>query len=182
MKKIKTILSIFTAVCLFCCAAVPTFALDQNDTSGTAKVVYKAGQTVTDGGTDDPSDDTVSGTYTVTIPDYILAASADEAPTQYDITAKDVLIPYNTNLKVSVEFENALKLQDNPTNTVSYDLQAKMQGKEALSSVSTGDTVLTVAAGTPDAVTTSQIVAVLTQAPVYSGIYTNTATFAMSVA
>ena len=59
-------------------------------------------------------------------------------------------------------------------------MQAK-QGEAALASVNTGATILTVAAGNPDAVTTSSIAAVLTEAPVYSGTYTNTATFNVTV-
>ncbi len=59
-------------------------------------------------------------------------------------------------------------------------MQAK-QGSGSLTSVNTGAAILIVAAGNPDAVTTSSIAAVLTEAPVYSGTYTNTASFNVTV-
>ncbi len=178
MKKAKTILSVLLCAALMLTMCVPAFAatLDQNTTSGDANVVYKAGQTANDNGTDDPSDDSVSGTYTVTIPEYIEAAAQGETPTAYDVTAQDVLIPYATSLNVSVDFDNTLKLADNTATVIAYDLQANG------ASVSTGATILTVAAGTPDATTTSTVAAVLTQAPAYSGVYSNTATFTVAVA
>lgn len=178
MKKIKSILSIVLCVSLLTALTIPSFAatLDQNSPSGEAKVVYKAGQTTDDKGTEDPSDDVVSGTYTVSIPEYIEAAAQGETPTAYDVTAQDVLIPYATSLNVSVNFDNTLKLADNTATVIAYDLQANG------ASVSTGATILTVAAGNPDAATTSTVAAVLTQAPSYSGVYSNTATFSVAVA
>ncbi|MDE6477351.1 MAG: hypothetical protein K2L48_04155, partial [Mycoplasmoidaceae bacterium] len=101
-------------------------------------------------------------------------------PTEYDVTAKDVLIPYGTSLKIAVNFENNLKLADDNSVTIGYDLQSK-QGLGSLVSVDTGVTILTVNAGNPDAITISSIAAVLTDAPVYSGTYTNTATFNITV-
>lgn len=178
MKKTKTILSLLLCAALMLTMCIPAFAatLDQNTPSGDTKVVYKAGQTTDDNGTDDPSDDTVSSTYTVTIPEYIEAAAQGETPTTYDVTAQDVLIPYATSLNVSVDFDNTLKLADNAATVIAYDLQANG------ASVASGATVLTVAAGNPDAATTSTVAAVLTQAPSYSGVYTNTATFSVAVA
>ena len=52
----------------------------------------------------------------------------------------------------------------------------------ALADIATGATVLTAAAGDPTAVTTSQIGAVLTADPLYSGNWTDTVTFTVSVA
>lgn len=178
MRKIKSIVSVMLCAALIAAMAVPSFAatLDQNTPSGNAKIVYKAGQTTDDKGTEDPSDDVVSGTYTVSIPEYIEAAAQGEAPTAYDVTAQDVLIPYATSLNVSVDFDNTLKLADNTATVIAYDLQANG------ASVSTGATILTVAAGNPDAATTSTVAAVLTQAPSYSGVYSNTATFGVAVA
>lgn len=178
MNMKKTILSLLLCAALLMTACVPAFAaaLDQNTPSGDTKVVYKAGQTTDDNGTDDPSDDTVSGTYTVTIPEYIEAAAQGETPTAYDVTAQDVLIPYATSLNVSVDFDNTLKLADNAATVIAYDLQANG------ASVASGATVLTVAAGDPDATTTSTVAAVLTEAPAYSGVYNNTATFTVAVA
>lgn len=183
-KTISKILSAFLAVCMIMgITSVTAFAadLDQDNTSGSATVYYQAGQVLDDNGTpEDPTDDTVGGTYLVTIPAYIEAADKNSVPAEYDITAKNVLIPYGTSLKVAVDFENSLKLADNNTVTIGYDLQAK-QGGASLASVNTGATILTVAAGNPDAVTTSSIAAILTEAPVYSGTYTNTAVFNITV-
>lgn len=178
MKQTKTILSLLLCAALMLTMCIPTFAaaLDQNTTSGDTKVVYKAGQTTDDNGTDDPSDDIVSGTYTVTIPEYIEAAAQGETPTAYDVTAQDVLIPYATSLNVSVDFDNTLKLADNAATVIAYDLQANG------ASIASGATVLTVAAGDPDTTTTSTVAAVLMQAPAYSGVYSNTATFTVAVA
>ncbi len=182
-KTIGKIISAVLAVCMvFGATSVTAFAatLDQDNTSGSATVYYQAGQVIDNKGTEDPTDDVVGGTYLVTIPAYIEAAEADGTPAEYAVTAKDVLIPYGTSLKVAVEFENNLKLEDDNAVTVGYDMQAK-QGSGSLTSVNTGAAILIVAAGNPDAVTTSSIAAVLTEAPVYSGTYTNTASFNVTV-
>lgn len=183
MKKFGKVISALLAVCMvFGATSITAFAaeLNQDNTSGSATVYYQAGQVVDNKGTEDPSDDVVGGTYVVTIPAYIEAAEVNGTPAEYDVTAKDVLIPYGTSLKVAVDFEDSLKLADNNSVTIGYDMQAK-QGETSLASVNTGATILTVAAGNPDAVTTSQIAAVLTAAPVYAGTYTNTATFNVTV-
>lgn len=182
-KTIGKLISALLAVCMvFGTTSVTAFAaeLNQDNTSGSATVYYQAGQVTDDKDTEDPTDDVVGGTYTVSIPAYIEAAEVDGTPAEYDVTAKNVLIPYGTSLKVAVDFENNLKLADDNSVTIGYDMQAK-QGEAALASVNTGATILTVAAGNPDAVTTSSIAAVLTEAPVYSGTYTNTATFNVTV-
>ena len=182
-KTIGKVISALLAVCMvFGATSVTAFAatLDQDNTSGSATVYYQAGQVVDDKDTEDPTDDVVGGTYLVTIPAYIQAAEVGGTPTEYDITAENVLIPYGTALKVAVDFENNLKLADDNSVTIGYDMQAK-QAAGSLASVNTGATILTVAAGDPDAVTTSSIAAVLTDAPVYSGTYTNTATFNITV-
>ncbi len=176
--KTKSILSVVLCAALLLTMTVPSFAattLTQDTPSGSAKVVYKAGQTTDDNETDDPSDDTVSGTYTVSVPEYIEAAAQGEIPTEYDVTASDVLIPYATSLKVSVDFDNTLKLADNTETVIAYDLLANG------TSISTGATVLTVAAGDPYTSSTSTVAAELTQKPSYSGVYSNTATFNVAV-
>lgn len=181
MKMMKKFISFLAAMAVVTCCAVPALALDANTPQGDAKVVFKAGQTVDDNGTPDPSDDVVAGTYTVSIPDFIEAANTEEEPAVYDVVAKDVLITYNTNLTVDVSYENTLKLTDNTVATVGYELQANPQTASTLAAVSSGDTILTVPAGNPEQATTTQVAAVLTQAPAYSGVYTNTVTFSISV-
>lgn len=181
MKMLKKFISFLAAMAVVTCCAVPALALDANTPQGDAKVVFKAGQTVDDNGTPDPSDDVVAGTYTVSIPDVINAAAVDEEPTVYNVTAKDVLIAYNTNLTVDVTYQSDLKLTDNTAATVGYELQANPQSAGSLAAVSSGDTLLTVPAGTPEQTTTTQVAAVLTDSPAYSGVYTNAVTFSISV-
>ena len=181
MKMMKKFISFLAAMAVVTCCAVPALALDANTPQGDAKVVFKAGQTVDDNGTPDPSDDVVAGTYTVSIPDVINAAAVDEEPTVYNVTAKDVLIAYNTNLTVDVTYQSDLKLTDNTAATVGYELKANPQSAGSLAAVSSGDTILTVPAGTPEQTTTTQVAAVLTDSPAYSGVYTNTVTFSISV-
>lgn len=176
----KKILTIFMAVMLVACISVPTFAatLNQDNPTGTATVVYQAGKVTDDNDTpDDPTDDTVDGTYTVTIPDYISVAAMGATPTEYDVTAKDVLIPYGTSLTVDVEFDELVL----GSVTLGYDMKANPQSAGTLDKITSGATILTVAAGNPTAVTTSKIGAVLNEAPLYSGTYTDTATFTVSV-
>ena len=184
MKQTKKFLSLMlVATLIMSLSSVSAFAatLDQDTSTGSATVAYTAGQIVDDNGTEDPSDDTVSGTYTVSIPDYIQVAAVGVEPTVYDITAKDVLIPYNSALKVSIDFDNTLRLSDNAATTLTYDLKANPQSAGTLSTVESGAVILTVAAGKPENTTTSKIAAILTQEPLYSGIYNNTANFSITI-
>lgn len=179
MRNFKKIMAVALAIALFASLSTTAFAADKTLTedhiSDTALVFYQAGK-VDDKGTDDPTDDVVSGTYTVTIPEYIKAAKVGETPVASNVTAKDVLIPYGTNLTVDVTFEDALVLSDNASTKIAYDMQAN--GTKIVS----GDTILTVAAGDPNGTSTVPVGAVLTQAPVFAGAYTDTATFSVSVA
>ncbi len=179
----KKFISIFCAVAMTMAVSIPTFAaektLNENQTSNTATAFYQAGQVVDNKGTEDPSDDVVQGTWGVTIPTYIDVAEKDGTPTEYSVVAKDVLIPYETNLTVTVDYD-ILELSG---NTLAYKMQADPQGANgALSDIETGATVLTAAAGDPKAVTTSQISAVLTAEPLFSGNWADTVTFTVSVA
>lgn len=179
MRNFKKIMAVALAIALFASLSTTAFAADKTLTedhiSDTALVFYQAGK-VDDKGTDDPTDDVVSGTYTVTIPEYIKAAKVGDTPETSNVTAKDVLIPYGTNLTVDVTFEDALVLSDNASTKIAYDMQAN--GTKIVS----GDTILTVAAGDPNGTSTVPVGAVLTQAPVFAGAYTDTATFSVSVA
>lgn len=179
----KKTISIMLAVVMAMAVAIPTFAadktLDQDHTSNTATAYYQAGNVIDKNGTEDPTDDVVQGTWNVTIPTYIEVAEKDGIPTEYDVVAKNVLIPYETNLTVKVDYD-ALELSG---NTLAYKMQADPQsGNGSLADVTTGATILTAAAGEPNAVTTSQIGAVLTAEPLYSGVWSDTVTFTVSVA
>ncbi len=179
MRKMKKVFAVVLAIMLFATLSTTAFAADktltENHITDTALVYYQAGK-VDNKGNDDPTDDVVSGTYTVTIPEYIKAAKVGETPETSNITAKDVLIPYGTNLTVAVTFENALALSDNASTKIAYNMQAN--GTKIVS----GDTILTVAAGDPNGTSTVPVGAVLTQAPIFAGAYTDTATFSVTVA
>lgn len=174
MKKIVTVFTLIMALCL---TSVTAFAaeIDETTPSGNTTVFYKIGDVTNTNNPDDPTDDEISGTYKVTIPDYIEAAEIDKTPVAQNITVKEVMIPYNSNLSVGITYDGKLKLKDNSDVTIGYKIVA--DGADVV----TNDTILTVPAGTPDAVTTAAIGGILTEKPIYSGMYVNTATFVVSV-
>lgn len=179
----KKLISIILAVVMMMAIAVPSFAaektLDQNHTSDTAIAYYQAGEVVDDNGTEDPTDDTVQGTWVVSIPEYIEVAEKDGTPTEYDVTAKEVLIPYQTNLTVTLDWD-VLELSG---NELTYQMKADHNSENgALSDLASGSVMLTAVAGDPTAVTTSHIGAVLTADPLFSGTWVDTVTFTVSVA
>lgn len=174
MKKIITVFTLIMALCL---TSVTAFAaeIDETNPSGDTTVFYKIGEVANPNDPDNPTDDDISGTYKVTIPDYIEAAEVGKIPVAQNIAVKEVMIPYNSNLSVGITYNGKLRLKDNSDVTIGYKIVADG------SDVTTGDTILTVPAGTPDAVTTAEIGGILTENPVYSGMYVNTATFVVSV-
>lgn len=175
MKKIITIITLVMSLCLM---SVTAFAgeLDQTAPSGDSTVYYKIGEFGNPNNPDDPTDDEVSGTYKVTIPDHIEATPMNKTPVTQNITAKEVLIPYNTTLSIDITYDDELKLRDNNDVTIRYGIQVNG------SNINTGDTILTVDAGNPTDVTTVAIGGILNEAPIYSGMYANTANFVVSVA
>lgn len=177
MKRFKRIIAVALMIVMMFSISVTSYAaeLNQDKNAGTANAVYKAGTTTNDNGTPDPSDDSVDGTYTITIPDYIVVAPDASQETMYDVTAKNVLIPYGTSLNVSVTFEPELKLDYNDSVLLGYQLKNKSIV------VNTNDKIVTVVAGNPDAVTTTQVSAVLTEKPLYAGVYTDTVIFTSSI-
>ena len=174
MKKIITVCTLIMALCL---TSVTAFAaeIDETTPSNETAVYYKIGNVTNPNDPDDPTDDEVAGTYKVTIPDYIEAVEMDQIPVTQKVTAEEVMIPYNSELSVGIAYDGELKLKDNSDITVGYKIISDD------SDVSTGDTILTIPAGTPDAVTTTESGGILTEMPVYSGMYVNTATFTLSV-
>lgn len=174
----KKIIVVMTLIMAFCLSSVTAFAeeLNEENPSGDTTVFYKIGSTDNENNPDDPTDDEISGTYAVQIPAYIEAASKQQVPVTQDVIAKNVMIPYGTTLNVSVEYEKMLKLKDNTDITVGYTLQADNENIEP------GSVVVSVPAGTPESITKSAIGGVLTEDPAYAGVYSNIATFAISVA
>ena len=80
-KNTSKIVSMLLAVMMLCSMAVPVFALDLDNPTGNTQIGHTAGATLSDNGTpDDITDDTIAGTYTVSIPEYILAGEPDSTP------------------------------------------------------------------------------------------------------
>lgn len=177
-KKIKKILSVVMAMCMLGALCIPSFAAELTDAAPTADVpvVYNAGKVVDDKGDTNPTNDVVEGSYTVTVPDYITVAKLGGTVSTEDVIASEVLLPFGKTLNVNVAFDTTLKLKDNAATTLTYDMQSN--GAKIVS----GATILSVAAGDPDATNTATIGAIATQAPLYAGVYTDTATFTTSVA
>lgn len=170
----KKILTAFILVMALCVTSIPAFAAEAD--TGDTTIYHKIGQIVNINDPDNPTDDEIAGTYTVSIPAYIEAAPKDQTPAdEQDVCASDVLIPYGTQLLVKMEFDGKLRLKSNNDVTVGYKMQ--IDGYDATS----GSSVLSVPAGNPDEVTSAVIGSVLTETPVYAGIYANTATFVFSV-
>lgn len=175
MKKIIVCMTLITA---FCLSSVTAFAgeLNADNQSEDTTVFYKAGNTINENDPDDPTDDEISGNYTVQIPAYIEAAAKQQSPVTQDVTAKNVLIPYGSTLNITVEYEKTLKLKSNPDITVGYTLQADNEN------VDSGSVIVSVPAGTPEASAKAAIGGILLEEPSYAGVYANVATFAVSVA
>lgn len=170
MKKLFVLLTLIAAMCV---TSIPAFAAEAD--TGDTTVYHRIGNIVNVNDPDDPTDDEISGTYTVSIPAYIEAAAKDQTPDEQEVSASDVLIPYGTQLLVNMEFDGKLHLKSNNDVTVGYKM--KINGYDAVS----GSSVLSVPAGNPDEITSGFVGSTLTETPVYSGIYTNTATFLISV-
>lgn len=170
----KKILTAFILVMALFVTSIPAFASEAD--TGDTTVYHKIGQIVNVNDPDDPTDDEIAGTYTVSIPAYIEAAPKDQTPAdEQDVRASDVLIPYGTQLLVKMEFDGRLRLKNNRDVTVGYKMQ--INGYDAVS----GSSVLSVPAGNPDEISSAFIGSALTETPAYSGIYTDTVTFVMSV-
>ena len=173
MKKIFTA---FVLVLTLCITSVPTFAADltQDVSMGNTTVYHRVGNITDIHDPNDPTDDEITGTYTVSIPAYIEAAAQNQIPAEQEVSAFDVLLPYGTKLLVSVDFENYLSLLNHESVTVEYQMQAN--GNR----ITAGDTILSVSAGNPDAVNRTSFASVLSAKAVYAGMYTDTATFTIS--
>lgn len=177
MKKVKACMSLLLIAIMAFSTNISVFAaeLDHDSASGSATVVYKAGQTTYDKGTDDPRDDIVGGTYLVTIPDVIEASDNNNEISTKDVIISDALLPVDTKLTVHISFDSALKLADNPSVQIPYIMWANSQ------EINSGETILTLDAGDPDAVISASVGVSLAQAPAYSGVYSNTVVFSVSV-
>ncbi len=177
MKNLKTILACALALIMMFAMTATAFAapLTNENTNGDSTVYYKAGN-ITDPKTEDPTDDEMEGTYKVTIPEYIEAAPVDGTPVTQNVTATEVLLLPATTLSVACEYSGQMTLREDNSIKLGYKMQ------NAGADFASNDVVLTAAAGTPTATFETAIGSILTAAPLYAGVYTDTATFTCSVA
>ncbi len=176
-KSTKRLISVFLSVLLLMSLCVSAFAaeLNQDNATGDSTVYYKAGK-IADPKTPDPIDDIMEGTYVVTIPEYIEAAPMDGTPVAQTVSATEVLLLPAETLSVSCSYSGELLLREDGTTKLGYEMQNNS------TAFSSGEVVLSAAAGTPDATFSSEISSVLTANPIYAGVYTDAVTFTCSVA
>lgn len=178
-KTIKKIVSAAMALAIVMTMCLTAFAapatLTNENKTGDATVYYKEGKII-DPKTEDPTDDVVEGTYTVTVPEFIEAAAQGKTPVTQNVTATDVMLLPEETLSIDCEYSGKLLLRENMSTTLDY----KMQNNST--DFNSGDVVLTCPAGTPDATFTTAIGSMLTASPIYAGVYTDTVTFNCSVA
>ncbi len=175
MKKLLAIVLVMTMLLAFNATAFAA-TLNNENLSGDGKVWYIAGNPLDNKGTEDPDDDVVEGTYTVIIPEYIETAPMGSTPVTQTVSATDVLLLPNTTLNVACEYSGELTLREDNDVKLAY----KMQNEGV--DFATGDVVLTAEAGDPTATYDTSIGSILTAAPFFAGVYTDTATFTCSVA
>lgn len=113
-------------------------------------------------------------TYTVQVPEYIVPDDAGQQdPTEYSVTATDVVLPSGQKLSVTVEYDGTITEE----NGVKIPYQLYDSNREEIQS---GDTILSKSAGEPGTEATIAFGAALTDSPKYAGVYTDTATFVFS--
>ena len=113
-------------------------------------------------------------TYTVQVPEYIVPDDAGQQdPTEYSVTATDVVLPSGQKLSVTVEYDGTITEE----NGVKIPYQLYDSNREEIQS---GDTILSKSAGEPGIEATITFGAALTDSPKYAGVYTDTATFAFT--
>lgn len=113
-------------------------------------------------------------TYTVQVPEYIVPDDVGQQdPTEYSVTATNVVLPVGQELSVAVEYNGTVTEE----NGVKIPYQLYDSNEEEIQS---GDTILSKSAGEPDTEATITFGAALTDSPKYAGVYTDTATFAFT--
>ncbi len=179
MKNLKKLIAV--AMALVMCLSITVIGasaatLTNEHLTDNGKVWYIAGNPLDNKGTEDPDDDVVEGTYTVTIPEYIKSAPMDGTPETQEVVATEVLLLPEEVLSISCKYSGELTLREDNDVKLGY----KMQNEGV--DFATGDVVLTAEAGDPTATYDTSIGSILTAAPLFAGVYTDTVTFTSSVA
>jgi len=159
MKKITSIF-LSCLLILSMIANVSATTLNETDDAGETKIEYTVGET-----------------YTVVIPAEVVVSKDTETPAEYDVVVKDLLIPYESSLVVSVEYEGKLKLFEHAATTLEYQMIKSSDS----SVIANGGEVISVLAGTVDE-QVEKISAKLIETPIIAGDYEDTATFKINVA
>ncbi len=139
------------------------------------KVWYIAGNPLDDKGTEDPDDDVVEGTHTVTIPEYIKSAPMDGTPKTQEVVATEVLLLPEEVLSISCEYSGELTLREDNDVKLGYKM------KNNNDSFVSGDVILSCSSGDSTIIYDTSIGSILTASPNYAGVYTDTVTFTSSV-
>ena len=158
MKKITSIF-LSCLLILSMIANVSATTLNETDDAGETKIEYTVGET-----------------YTVVIPAEVVVSKDTETPAEYDVVVKDLLIPYESSLVVSVEYEGKLKLFEHAATTLEYQMIKSSDS----SVIANGGEVISVPAGTVDE-QVEKISAKLIETPIIAGVYEDTATFKINV-
>ena len=159
MKKTKFVSCFLSALLILSVVAVPTAAADviQGSSGGTATVSY-----------------TNDSMWTATIPTYIVPSeSGHQNVSDYAVTIKDVVIPYNSILTATVEYSGNVREKNGVE--IPYTLYTED------GAISSGDIILKATGGVQSHTTSVSFGASVDEKPRYAGIYTDTATFSFSV-
>ncbi len=175
----KKFISIFLCVVSIFAMAVPSFAatLNETNTSGSMIADYKAGYTSDDKGTEDPTDDDVVGSYTVTIPEYIVVTEAGQDIQNQVVKINDAMLLYDTIMYISVTY-TSLKCG---RQSIAYKMQRAEDGSNYYIDVASGSNIIEVRAGNPTTERRMKLSAVLTESAVFAGNYTDTVVFNITV-
>lgn len=108
----------------------------------------------------------VDGSYTVKIPDCIEADTDGET---LEIT--DAVIPFDYEIAISADYDGRLHLEDEPSVTLPYKLFVNEN------EYTNGTVFLKQNAGNPSRKASVKLSAIVTEKPIYAGMYRSTVTF-----
>lgn len=108
----------------------------------------------------------VDGNYTIKIPDCIEADTDGES---LEIT--DAVIPFDYEIAVSADYDGMLRLEDDPSVTLPYKLFVNEN------EYTSGTVFLKQNAGNPNRKASVKLSAMVTEKPIYAGMYRSTVTF-----
>lgn len=157
----KKIISLALAVMMIATMSTTAFAATIENGTGTVEVIYG-----------------VSEKYTVTIPADITLTANHES--DIEISASDVVIPYGNELTVSISSTNYTDSKWYLVDSASASNKLEYSIKNGENDVTSGSTILTVAAGTTEKQEVT-LKAKLVDKATYSGTYKDTLTFSVNV-